>query len=232
VEQINTQTVVSSEIPEPSTQTAMGSDEQHEAIESTDKRAGRGHGSQPIHGAILDSIREQSPHAAPASQQLACWAGEQLEPSQAVGIGNPASEISAGTQRSHEQTEIESALAEVRQTWQKYRCTNLRIAVYYYLEAVFELVRRWQRLKCSLKNSRAALRLQPNAPKLRVEPFAIVIFCTCDPEIADAKTRSKWSRVLRFARKMKPAGQTLTDFIQANGGLNECARRFARGSGA
>jgi hypothetical protein len=102
--------------------------------------------------------------------------------------------------------------------------------VYFYLEAVFALVRRWQRHKCSLKNSRAALRLQPKAPKMKLEPFAIVIFCTCDPRIADPKTRSKWSRGLRFARKMKPAGQTLTDFIKSNGGINACARLFASGS--
>jgi len=43
--------------------------------------------------------------------------------------------------------------------------------------------------------------------------------------IADAKTRSKWSRVLRYARKAKPADQRLTDFIKSQGGLNACARR-------
>ena len=36
---------------------------------------------------------------------------------------------------------------------------------------------------------------------MKPEPFGIVIFCTSDPEVADAKTRSKWSRVLRYATK-------------------------------
>jgi hypothetical protein len=63
---------------------------------------------------------------------------------------------------------------------------------------------------------------------MKPEPFGIVIFCTCDPEVADAKTRSKWSRVLRYARNTKPAEQRLIDFIKSNGGLNECARKFAR----
>jgi hypothetical protein len=53
-------------------------------------------------------------------------------------------------------------------------------------------------------------------------------FCTADREIADAKTRSKWSRVLRYALKAKPIGQSLTEFIKSNGGINECARKFAR----
>ena len=74
----------------------------------------------------------------------------------------------------------------------------------------------------------AALRLAHDAPQMKPEPFGIVIFCTCDPEVADAKTRSKWSRVLRYARKAKPGDQRLTDFIKSNGGLNECARKFAQ----
>ena len=86
---------------------------------------------------------------------------------------------------------------------------------------------RWRRLNCALNKSRAALRLRHNPPQLKPEPFGIVIFCTADPKIVDAKTRSKWSRVLRYAAQAKPPGQRLTDFIKSNGGLNECARKVA-----
>jgi hypothetical protein len=48
------------------------------------------------------------------------------------------------------------------------------------------------------------LRLQHDPPQMKPEPM------------------------LRFAGKAKPAGQRLTDFIKSNGGLNECARQFAR----
>ena len=61
---------------------------------------------------------------------------------------------------------------------------------------------------------------------MKPEPFGIVIFCTSDPKIVDAKTRSKWSRVLRYAARAKPEGQRLTDFVKSNGGINECARKF------
>jgi len=81
---------------------------------------------------------------------------------------------------------------------------DIRDAVYMYLEMVFAVVRRWQRLECSKKNSRAILRLRNGARRMRIEPFSILIFCTADPKVADAKTRSKWSRALRFARKAKP----------------------------
>ncbi len=39
---------------------------------------------------------------------------------------------------------------------------------------------------------------------------AILIFWTSDPKIADAKTRSKWSRVLLYAARAQPPGQRLT----------------------
>ena len=112
--------------------------------------------------------------------------------------------------------------------WRKYRLINDRDALYIYLASVFELVTRWRHLNCAFKNSRAALRLRGGAPQIKPELFGIVIFCTSDPEVADAKTRSKWSRVLSHARKAKPVGQSLTEFIKSNGGINECARRFAR----
>ena len=111
------------------------------------------------------------------------------------------------------------------------RSTNGRDAVYIYLEAVFAVVTRWQDLNCAVKNSRTALRLQHGAPQLKPEPFAIVIFCTSDFEVADPKIRSKWSRVLRFARKAKPANRRLTDFIKSKGGLNQCAYQFAQDDG-
>ena len=126
---------------------------------------------------------------------------------------------------------IETELARVRGAWARYRATNSRDAVYGYLESVFALVTRWQRINYAVKNSRAALRLQHDAPQMKPEPFGIVIFCTSDPDVVDPKTRSKFSRVLRYAARTKPAGQRLTDFVKSNGGVNECARKFARIAG-
>ena len=125
-------------------------------------------------------------------------------------------------------SEIDVELAAARSAWARYQSTSGRDAVYIYLEAVFVLVTRWQQLKYSLKNSQVALGLQADAPRMRPEPFGIVIFCTADLEVADAKSRSKWSRALRYARKAKPGNIRLTEFIKSNGGINACARMFAR----
>jgi hypothetical protein len=128
-------------------------------------------------------------------------------------------------------TDIDTELAEILRTWRAYQSHNSRDAVYTYLSKVFAVVTRWQFLDCALRNAKAALSLQPSPPQMKREPFAIVIFCTSDSKIADAKTRSKWSRVLRYAGRSKPTGQRLTDFVKSNGGTNEGARKFARKAG-
>ena len=125
---------------------------------------------------------------------------------------------------------VEGELAEVIEVWKRYRSTNGRDAVYMYLEMVFAVVRRWQRLERSKKNSRAILRLRGGARRMRIEPFSILIFCTADPKVADAKTRSKWSRASQYARISKPGNQPLTAFIKSNGGINACAGMFGRRS--
>jgi hypothetical protein len=66
-------------------------------------------------------------------------------------------------------------------------------------------------------------------PKLALpeDPFAAVIACTADPKKVDDKTRSKWSRVLRYAAGYKPEKELLRDFLQRKGGINKCAARYA-----
>jgi hypothetical protein len=124
--------------------------------------------------------------------------------------------------------DIDTELAEMRRAWRAYQSHNSRDAVYTYLSKVFAVVTRWQRLGCAFKNARAVLRVQANAPQMKSEPFAIVIFCTSDADVINAKTRSKWSRVLRYVRKTKPSEVRLIEFIKSKGGLNECARGFTR----
>jgi hypothetical protein len=62
----------------------------------------------------------------------------------------------------------------------------------------------------------------------REDPFAAVIRCTADPAKADKRTRSKWSRVMRYAAAYKPDSEPLDQFIKRKGGINKCAARFSR----
>jgi len=52
--------------------------------------------------------------------------------------------------------------------------------------------------------------------------------CTANPEKADKRTRSKWSRVMRYAVVYKADSEPLGQFIRRKGGINECAARFSR----
>jgi hypothetical protein len=48
------------------------------------------------------------------------------------------------------------------------------------------------------------------------------------PAKADKRTRSKWSRALRYAVAHKPVSEALDQFIRRMGGINACAARFSR----
>jgi hypothetical protein len=58
---------------------------------------------------------------------------------------------------------------------------------------------------------------------LPAETGGAVIACTADPAKADKRTRSKWSRVMRYAAVYKSASEALDQFIQRKGGINACA---------
>jgi hypothetical protein len=61
-----------------------------------------------------------------------------------------------------------------------------------------------------------------------VEPFAALILCTADRQKVDKRTRSKWSRVLRYSAEYKLHGESLAAFVRRKGGINKCAERFTR----
>jgi hypothetical protein len=76
--------------------------------------------------------------------------------------------------------------------------------------------------------ARRALRLCRLEISDREDPFGAVIRCTADPAKADKRTRSKWSRVMRYAAVYKADSEALDRFVRRKGGINECAARFAR----
>jgi hypothetical protein len=118
-------------------------------------------------------------------------------------------------------------LLRVRLAWEDCQASRDRNAIYGYLSAVFDLVIWWMAEDRAIDRARWALRLcrldLPND-----EPFAAIILCTADREKVDKRTRSKWSRVLRYAMEYKTTSEPLAAFVQRKGGINKCASRFAR----
>lgn len=103
-----------------------------------------------------------------------------------------------------------------------------RGAIYQYLTAVFELVMWCAREGHDVEYAGRALRLRGYSSVKEPEPFAAVIRCTADRDKVEDRTRSKWSRVLRYAAEYKDLDEPVADFIKRKGGINKCATRFAR----
>ena len=121
-----------------------------------------------------------------------------------------------------------SSLFRVQNEWETVQATRDRAAIYGYLTAVFEIVIVWAEEGKAVKRAYQALHLRGYSSVREPEPFAALILCTADRGKPDARTRSKWSRVLRYAAECKDLDEPLRDFVGRKGGLNECAARFAR----
>ena len=119
-------------------------------------------------------------------------------------------------------------LLRVRNAWEECQASRKRDAIYTYLTAVFDLVAWWTAEGRALERGCKALRLQRMCPFDSEEPFAAVIRCTAEPAKVDKRTRSKWSRVLRYALRYKSHSEPLDQFIKRKGGINSCASRFTR----
>jgi hypothetical protein len=119
-------------------------------------------------------------------------------------------------------------LERVRNAWEDAQCSRDRDAIYGYLTAVYGLVAWWTAEGREVDRARRALRLQRLQVSDREDPFAAVIRCTADPGKADKRTRSKWSRALRYAAGYKLDSEALDRFIRRMGGINACAARFTR----
>src|SRR6266487_5552753 len=119
-------------------------------------------------------------------------------------------------------------LLRVRNAWDECQASRDRNAIYGYLGAVFDLVMWWKAEDRAISRACWALQLQRLDLPTTDEPFAAVILCTADRQKVDKRTRSKWSRVLRYVAEYKPSSEPLAAFVQRNGGINKCAARFAR----
>jgi Zn-dependent oligopeptidase len=112
-------------------------------------------------------------------------------------------------------------LEQLRVVWRQVQHTRQRDAVYEFLEAVYNVVSRFNRAGDGRKLLRKLHRLDHRLKRIQ-EPYSAVIHYVTDHTV-DSRTRSKWSRLMRFAERTKKRSKLLEDFIRRNGGINECA---------
>jgi hypothetical protein len=123
---------------------------------------------------------------------------------------------------------LERDLERVREAWDDSQADRRRDAIYGYLKAVHDLVNWWSAERTEADRARRALRLRGLVPLPYEDVYAAMIRCTADPARADKRTRSKWSRALRYAKMEKDDKESLAEFIKRKGGINECVVRYGR----
>ena len=123
---------------------------------------------------------------------------------------------------------MRASLLRLEGEWETVRASRNRDAIYGYLTAVFDLVSWWDQEGKAVNRASRVLHQRGHKWEREPEPFAAVILCTADHDKVDDRTRSKWSRALRYAAEYNDLDESLGDFIQRKGGINRCAARFAR----
>ena len=123
---------------------------------------------------------------------------------------------------------LKASLERLQTEWDKCQSSRDRDGIYRYLESVFKLVEWWAYERKAKEYARQALQLQRQPVPKIADPFAAIIFCTANPEKVDFKVRSKWARLLRYAKVFKDPDESLSDFVRRRGGINKCAARYAR----
>jgi hypothetical protein len=126
----------------------------------------------------------------------------------------------------YETQALRQDLLRLQTAWDDCQASRARDAIYGYLSAVLDLVAWWTSEGHAQERAHKALRLRHINPFENEEPFAAVIRCTADREKVDKRTRSKWSRALRYSLAHKSPSEPLARFIKRKGGINRCAERF------
>jgi hypothetical protein len=117
-------------------------------------------------------------------------------------------------------------LSRVRSAWAKSQRRRRRDAIYTYLSAVYELVTWWAAGGRAVERARRALRSRLLDVPEHEDPFAAIIRCTAGPARVDKRTRSKWSRVMRYCAMVKDQAEPFNRFVKRKGGINRCASRY------
>jgi hypothetical protein len=99
-----------------------------------------------------------------------------------------------------------------------------RFAFYDYLAAVFHLYVQLRRRNQAKTSARRLAKLFGLRTQNRTHPIRVIIDAT---STADLKTKSRWTRALRYAWRERKTWTDLKSFLRENGGPAGCATQFA-----
>ena len=113
---------------------------------------------------------------------------------------------------------------DLRELERKCFAARRRFAFYDYLAAVFELYVQLRRSNQAKPAARRIAKLFGLRKQNRTHPIRVIIDAT---STADLKTKSRWSRALRYAWRERRTWKDLDAFLRKNGGPAGCADQFA-----
>jgi hypothetical protein len=99
-----------------------------------------------------------------------------------------------------------------------------RFAFYDYLAAVFEFYVQLRRRNRAKPLAKRIAKLFGLRKQNGTHPIRVIIDAT---STADLKTRSRWTRALKYAWRERKTWTDLISFLRENGGPAGCARQFA-----
>jgi hypothetical protein len=120
--------------------------------------------------------------------------------------------------------QLQKTIDDLRELERNCFAARSRFAFYEYLAAVFELYVQLRRTNQAKKSARLIPKLFGHRHLKRSHCIRAIINAT---STADLKTRSRWTRALRYAWRERKAWADLTLFLRENGGPAGCADQFA-----
>ena len=120
--------------------------------------------------------------------------------------------------------QLRKTIDGLRELERKCFASRSRFAFYDYLAAVFELYVQLRRTEQANKAATLIAKLFGLRNQKRAHPIRVSIDAT---STADLKTRSRWSRALRYAWRERKTWTDLDAFLRENGGPAGCASQFA-----
>jgi len=120
--------------------------------------------------------------------------------------------------------QLRKTIDDLRELERKCFASRSRFAFYEYLAAVFELYVQLRRRKQAKPTARRIANLFGLRRPNRTHPIRTIIDAT---STTDIKTRSRWTRALKYAWRERKTWKDLDAFLRENGGPAGCADQFA-----
>jgi hypothetical protein len=120
--------------------------------------------------------------------------------------------------------QLRKIIDDLRELERKCFASRSRFAFYEYLAAVFELYVQLRRRKQAKPLARRIANLFGLRKPNRTHPIRTIIDAT---STTDIKTRSRWTRALKYAWRERKTWKDLDAFLRENGGPAGCADQFA-----